>query len=403
MSLSQEIATRIVRTLREHGFIAYFAGGWVRDHLLGLSSEEVDIATNAPPEKVQALFPKTYAVGISFGVVVVVAEGYQFEVTTFRKDLDYTDGRHPSSVDYSTPEKDAARRDFTINGMFFDPLTQEIHDYVGGREDLKRGILRAIGQPAARFQEDRLRMIRAIRFSARFGFEIEQETFKAIQQNAGTLFPAVSMERIWNEWTKMCKKPHLDRAIVLLHQSGLLKVLFPQVQDPSEVVKTFPYFPLETPPIIYLMELFPRADLEERLELCKTLKTSTEESKLAEFFTRSEHLFKTNPSRLEWTLFYAHPTSSLFLAVQEAKLLPPQREKFHEEHEKRKEKLEVHIQRIKERRPLVNAELLQREGIVAGKHMGVLLKEAERLTIEENLSDAKSVIAKLKTTSHWNV
>jgi poly(A) polymerase len=402
MNSSERIATKIVRTLREHGFVAYFAGGWVRDHLLGLKTDEVDIATSASPEKVQSIFPKTYAVGISFGVIVIVAEGHQFEVTTFRKDLDYTDGRHPSGVDFSTPEKDASRRDFTINGMFYDPLTQEIHDYVGGQEDLKKRIIRAIGQATLRFQEDRLRMIRAIRFSARFGFEIEKETFKAIEENAPSLLPAVSMERIWQEWTKMCNQPHLDKAILLLQETGLLKVLFPGIENVSEQVQLFPYFPLQTPPVVYLLELFPHTGLERRLELCKYLKTSTEERRLAEFFQKSEPLLKSNPSKVDWTVFYAHPSSSLFLEVEGAKLLPPKREEFHEEHQRRKKELMPHIQRVIDKRPLVNAMLLQKEGILPGKQMGLLLKEAEKITIEENHTDPALVISHLKNSIFWS-
>ncbi len=163
----------------------------MRDLLLHKSSHEIDIATSAPPHIIQHLFPRTVAVGIQFGVIVVVLEGINFEVTTFRKDHPYQDGRHPEGVDYSTPEKDAERRDFTINGMFYDPLTEIIYDFVGGKEDLKRKVIRAIGNPHARFAEDRLRMIRAVRFAARLGFEIESETAKAIEEHAHHLFPAV--------------------------------------------------------------------------------------------------------------------------------------------------------------------------------------------------------------------
>jgi poly(A) polymerase len=150
----QSVATEICKTLLDHGYIAYFAGGWVRDLLLGRQTDEIDIATSAPPYIIQELFPKTIPVGIAFGVVIVVKEGINFEVTTFRKDHIYIDGRHPTGIDFSTPKKDAERRDFTINGMFYDPLTQTIYDYIGGQEDLKNGIIRAIGNAHERFLED---------------------------------------------------------------------------------------------------------------------------------------------------------------------------------------------------------------------------------------------------------
>ena len=176
MTETKKIATAIVRKLVAAGYTAYFAGGWVRDYLMGHPSEDIDLATDAPPEKIIDLFPKTLLVGVAFGVVVVIVDGHQFEVATFRRDIDYADGRKPSKIELSTAEEDAFRRDFTINGMFYDPLTNQILDYVGGQEDLKKKIIRAIGNPHKRIQEDRLRMIRAVRLSCRFDFQIEEKT-----------------------------------------------------------------------------------------------------------------------------------------------------------------------------------------------------------------------------------
>lgn len=385
------LATSICQTLFESGYTAYFAGGWVRDLLLDRPSDEIDIATSAPPAVIQELFSKTIPVGIEFGVVIVVLEGINFEVTTFRKDHPYLDGRHPEGVDFSTPEKDAMRRDFTINGMFYDPLSEQIHDYVEGREDLERGIIRAIGKAEERFTEDRLRMLRAVRFSARFGFTIEEATQKAIRESAHSLLPAVSMERIWQEFTKMASYPHFDQALLELKRLYILETIFPQLKevDIEKLVAPFPYFPLETPTIIYLLELFPHVSLEERLSLCDYLKVTNRDKKLASFFFHSLIPFRDHS---EWAHFYAAPHAKLFLQVQAAKLLPPERLHFFNEHEKRERGLKRHIERIQKNHPLVTSALLKKHGIEAGKEMGVLLKKAEAYAINHDLHSAEEVL-----------
>jgi poly(A) polymerase len=394
------LAKEICKTLFEAGYTAYFAGGFVRDLLLKRKTDEIDIATSAPSDVIQKLFPKTVAVGIAFGVVIVVIEGIQFEVTTFRKDHGYSDGRHPEGIEFSTPEKDAERRDFTINGMFFDPLTETIYDYVGGREDLDKKIIRAIGDPNERFSEDRLRMIRAVRFASRLGFPIEENTAKAIKRHAKTLFPAVSMERIWQELCKMAAYPHFDQALLMLHHFGLLAEIFPTLRTLTQEalekeVAPFADFPLNCPTIVYLLELFPHASLEEKLDICLLLKTSAQERKIVEFFSASQELFARTPEPFEWAHFYAHPLSELFLQVTAAKLGHPQQDKFYEEHLSRQKLLAHHIDRIKNKKPLVTANHLQKVGITPGKQMGELLKRAERIAINENLEDPAEIIRRL--------
>ncbi len=172
-------ATEIVRTLRQAGHIAYFAGGCVRDRLLGKEPVDFDIATDATPERVQELFPRTVPVGAQFGVILVVSQGEEYQVATFRADGAYIDGRHPEGVVFTTPEGDASRRDFTINGLFYDPIDQHVLDYVGGEADLQRRLLRAIGEPRKRFEEDRLRILRGVRFGATLAFDIEPATWEA--------------------------------------------------------------------------------------------------------------------------------------------------------------------------------------------------------------------------------
>ena len=223
-------ATRLVEHLRAAGHEALFAGGCVRDRLLGKEAHDIDIATSARPEEIQKLFPRTVAVGAQFGVIVVLEDGGEFQVATFRSDGAYRDGRHPESVAFTNAEGDARRRDFTVNGLFFDPLTHQILDFVGGEADLRAGILRSIGDPHARFAEDKLRLIRCVRFAASLGFEIEAETWRALVERAPEI-TAVSAERIRDELVKIFTHPSRVRGFDLLDQSGLLGILLPEVES----------------------------------------------------------------------------------------------------------------------------------------------------------------------------
>jgi poly(A) polymerase len=224
-----ETAAEIVRKLRDAGFAAYFAGGAVRDMLLGITPSDIDIATAATPQTVAAIFPHHHPVGAEFGIIIVVESDFTFEVATFREEDDYRDGRHPEQISYTeSPRLDAMRRDFTINGMFYDPLSGEIIDWVGGKEDLTRGILRTIGTPERRFNEDYLRMLRAVRFSVRFGFILDASTAAAItsfKENAKKL----SSERIRNELNLMLTGNAPEHAFRLLQRLGLLAVILPEV------------------------------------------------------------------------------------------------------------------------------------------------------------------------------
>jgi putative nucleotidyltransferase with HDIG domain len=240
----KDFATSIVQTLRQRGFQAYLVGGCVRDLLLGREPKDYDVATNATPGQVMDIFPETYAVGAQFGVVLVPApegdvassvstesssEDREVEVATFRSDIGYSDGRHPDEVRFSRdPREDVARRDFTINGMLLDPATDEVLDFVGGRKDLAAGIIRTIGDPEKRFAEDKLRMLRAVRFAARFEYAIEPNTFAAIQKLA-ELIQIVSHERVRDELTRMLTEGHARRAFLLLDESGLLKHVLPEI------------------------------------------------------------------------------------------------------------------------------------------------------------------------------
>lgn len=225
----QDKAFAIVRRLRDQGFVAYLAGGCVRDRILGVKAKDFDIATDARPEVVQSLFPNTIPIGAKFGVVVVVSDGDAFEVATFRADAPYLDGRRPSAVHFGTLEADAMRRDFTIGGMYYDPAADRVIDLVGGRRDLRAGIIRAIGNPRERFAEDRLRMLRAIRFAARLNFEIEPATMDAIRRAAPAI-TEVSAERIGDELVMIMTEGNAARGMELLRHSGLMRSLLPEVE-----------------------------------------------------------------------------------------------------------------------------------------------------------------------------
>ena len=222
-------ARDIVAQLQRAGYTAYLAGGCVRDHLLGVEAKDYDVATSARPEEVQRIFPRvTDITGKSFGVVRVMVGEEQFEVATFRQDGPYKDGRHPESVRFATAEEDAQRRDFTINGLFFDPVADRLIDYVGGEADLRAGTVRAIGNPLDRFTEDHLRLLRAIRFATRLIFKIEPKTWEAIRAEA-SMIRTVSAERIRDELNKIFTASKPELGLDLLDQSGLLREVLPDI------------------------------------------------------------------------------------------------------------------------------------------------------------------------------
>jgi len=263
----KDFAISIIRTLREQGHKAYLVGGCVRDLLLGREPADYDVTTDATPEEVMRIFPETYAVGAQFGVVLVpvpVSEEQEVprlhpdfaessarddrtvgvvEVATFRSDIGYSDGRHPDQVRFSKdPREDAERRDFTVNGLLLDPVTNEVLDSVGGRKDLEAGIIRTIGDPERRFAEDKLRMLRAVRFAARFGYAIEPETFHAIQELAWQI-NQVSRERIRDELSKMLTEGRARQAFLLLDETGLLHEVLPEIEAMKGVAQPPQFHP----------------------------------------------------------------------------------------------------------------------------------------------------------------
>ena len=231
---SESTALWVLRTLRDAKHQAVFAGGCVRDRLIGIPSVDYDIATDARPKKIRKLFPHVLMVGAQFGVAVVVHHGEMVEVATFRSDAAYSDGRRPDRVKFSSPKEDALRRDFTINGMFYDPIDDEIIDYVGGREDLDARIIRTIGNPDDRFSEDYLRLIRAVRFATRLDFQIEPATEAAIARLADRI-QSVSGERVFDELHKMLSHPSAMTALKELERLGLMRYILPELFDAPEL------------------------------------------------------------------------------------------------------------------------------------------------------------------------
>src|SRR5213596_1619946 len=238
----EKVAREVAARLRESGHIAYFAGGCVRDMVRGLIPKDYDIATNARPEAVQGLFPHTFAVGAHFGVIIVLENGFQFEVATFRSDDAYIDGRHPSAVHFSSPQEDAQRRDFTINGMFYDPVAEKVFDLVGGCADIDAKLVRAIGDPAQRFAEDRLRMLRAVRFATVLDYEIDKQTWDALVANASSI-NQISAERIRDELVRIFLSPNRVRGWDLLDASGLMRALLRELEAMKGVLQPEQFHP----------------------------------------------------------------------------------------------------------------------------------------------------------------
>jgi tRNA nucleotidyltransferase/poly(A) polymerase len=281
----REFAVDVVRTLRSHGFESYWAGGCVRDRLLGQTPKDYDVATTALPDQIREVFTRrrTVPIGAQFGVITVVGPrpAGQVEVATFRQDASYSDGRHPDAIEYSTPEADAHRRDFTINGLFYDPLEDRVIDYVGGVEDLGRRVVRAIGEPRARFQEDKLRLLRAVRFTATFDFALDAATRTAIETMAGEI-GVVSIERISEEMRRMLTHASRAAAVELLRSVGLLKHILPELSsDNSDPAALAALHLLQEPtfPLALAMLILPSVNAPDAWALARRWKLSNDESK----------------------------------------------------------------------------------------------------------------------------
>ncbi len=399
-------ATSIVQRLKEAGHTAYFAGGWVRDLLMDHPSDDIDIATTASAQNVQELFEKTVPVGVQFGIVIVVIEGQMFEVATFRTESGYLDGRRPTEIRPATAEEDAARRDFTINGLFYDPLTKELLDFVGGKQDIERKIVRAIGDPHQRLLEDRLRMMRAIRYSTRFDFAIDPATYEAICYHAKELFPAVAIERVWQELDKMARFAHMSTGLVMLHEVGLLATIFPALaQIPTAEIarrlQHLPRFPRDTPTILQLLQLFLGSSLDEKLALVDYMKLSRQERRWVEAYHRWEELlgmpaaWQQQLELYEWAKLYSEEEAALCLQLFAARLPADESASLVDAHAERQQQLSPWIERMRHKDPLLRAQHLAAKGVPPGPRMGQLLQQAERIAVNEQILSPEELLSRL--------
>jgi poly(A) polymerase len=281
---NKQAAIKVIRRLNSNGFQALLAGGCVRDMLLGNRPKDYDVATNAQPDDVMKLFKRTLKVGAKFGVVIVLIENHKVEVTTFRTETGYADGRHPSVVKFTSAAEDASRRDFTINGMFYDPLKEKVIDYVDGRADLKKKLIRTIEKPEERFGEDYLRMLRAVRFSTQLGFAIEPATFSAIRRNAKKI-TKISGERIAIELEAILTNPNRSVGTLMLVKSGLAKAIFPGFagERAEFAINVLAQLPKKVDFALAMASLFAGCSTEFALEKCHILKLSRNRSKHIKF------------------------------------------------------------------------------------------------------------------------
>ncbi|MDN3504683.1 MAG: CCA tRNA nucleotidyltransferase [Rhabdochlamydiaceae bacterium] len=392
-------ALSIIETLQEQGYTAYFAGGWVRDLLLGHTSDDIDIVTNASVEEIKDLFNKTIPVGIQFGIMVVVIDDHQYEVATFRKEDGYQDGRRPSSVKPASPKEDAQRRDLTINGLFYDPKTKEIFDYVEGQIDIKNKLIKAIGNADLRFKEDRLRMLRAIRYACRFSFKIDPITYTAIKKHSSELFPAVAIERVWQEFNKIAAYPHFGKAMLMLKESSLLEVIFPELKELTtkmleKRVDPIPGLPKTTPTIAKIILLFGDMSVDDLLKIFKRMKVSNKEIAFATYLAQLMEILrnKVELSRFQLTHLYANIHFQLCFEIVRTLPFPPNEI---EKHEKMHISLEKHVRRVVEKKPLLTSTMLLELNVKPGVEMGKLIQRGEKIAIEENLLDSEPVLLKL--------
>ncbi len=394
---NRQAAIKIVKQLRKHGYKALLAGGCVRDMLLGRAAKDYDVATSAEPREIVKLFKRTIKVGAKFGVIVVLIDEQQVEVATFRTEGNYTDGRHPSSVVFSGDEEDAKRRDFTINGMFYDPIEKEVIDYVGGQADLKKGIVQTIGKADERFGEDYLRMLRAIRFSIQLGFELESETAAAIGKNADRI-SNISGERIAMELEGILTNLNRADGARQLRKSRLAEIIFPLMADKelansgAAVLEQLPKltdFPLA------LAGFFAGAETAAAVNACAILKLSRNQIRHFKFLLENRgKLLKADMSLAQLKMVASEPYFSDLRKLQKA---------IQKAGSKSTSSLGVIDRRLKalagielRPKPLLNGYELIRLGAVAGPQVGLLAQELyiEQLCERVNSADEAKIWAK---------
>jgi poly(A) polymerase len=396
----REFATDVVRRLRAAGHQALWAGGCVRDMLLGRDPDDFDIATDARPEQVQALFKRTVAVGVSFGVVQVLGpRPLAVEVATFRSDGSYSDGRHPDTVVFSSPEEDARRRDFTVNGMFFDPIEEKVIDYVGGQDDLRAGVLRAIGDPVQRFTEDKLRLLRAVRFATRFQLKLDPATAAAIRAMAGEI-TVVSAERIAEELRKLLTNPRRADGVRLLADVGLLTPLLPEVADVSMTVRVLESLRADTQFPLGLAAILQDLDSRTAGGVCLRLKLSNAERDRIEWLVW-HHNYLCGASSLPLSLLkpvLAHDGIQELLALHRANALATDGSLNHVEF--CDEKLREWPPDVLNPPPLITGDNLLTMGIEQGPSYKLLLNTVRAAQLNERITTRDEAIDLVRRITH---
>ena len=400
MAPEHAAALQVTRALRDAGYQAFWAGGCVRDRKLGqLQHADIDIATDAQPDQIRKLFGerRTIAVGAAFGVIMVIAgEGKPIEVATFRSDASYSDGRHPDNVTFTDAREDAQRRDFTINGMFYDPLSDEYYDHVDGQADLEAGLIRAIGDPEQRFSEDKLRLIRAVRFAAALQFQVEPDTWAAIERHAGEI-TVVSAERIQAELQKILLHPERFRGIRLLHDSGLLAAVVPELETSSagrwsELEVTLEKTQSPSFPLILAAcgaALAPGTDLETA---CDRLKMSNHDRQLVLWLQQQlPRVLRLHESPWpEAQRLLIEPQVDLLLELADA--IGTARQEPRDWHRFCLEKLALPADQLNPP-PLINGDDLLQAGIPAGPDFKMILEQVRDAQLEGRLVDRQEALA----------
>jgi len=379
------LAKQIVTTLRSAGYTALFAGGWVRDHLMNRQSQDIDIATDAHPEQVCALFEQSITVGAQFGVVRVRMGAHEFEIATFRSDTQYIDGRHPEHIELKgSAREDCQRRDFTINGMYFDPIAETVYDFVGGKKDIEQKLIRTIGEAKRRFQEDRLRILRAIRFKNSLQFTIEPKTWEALCQQSPHVIEDVSPERIWQELSKMQEKHILGPCLQDFSQTPLLNSLFPSLLlSKEELASRLHHIEQATnSPLVAALCLL----ITERQSLC-FFHLSNKEEQIINTFTALEKLAsRPSDEQIVQTFSLPHINESL-----QAWSLTRERTSYNFCLQKADE-LHFWIDQLKNKRFFVTGQDLLNHGYTAGKALGEAIRKAFTISLQERLTDKPTIL-----------
>jgi len=374
---NRQTAIEVVRRLHEHGFQALFAGGCVRDMLLGRSAKDYDVATDAEPADVVRLFRRTLKVGAQFGVVVVLLRGRQVEVATFRSEAGYEDGRHPDDVRFTSAAEDASRRDFTINGMFYDPLKDEVIDYVDGRADLARRTIRTIGDAQERFGEDYLRILRAVRFSTQLGFEVEPKTYAAIGRNAPNI-ARISGERVAIELEQILVHPNRAAGIAMLMETGLVSAIFPGLEgektERSAAVPARLRKRVDLP--LALAAFFAGCPTPFAMDKCKVLKLSNKQTRHTQFLlTHRGRLLGADMSLAQLKKLLAQPyfrdLYELERAIQRAEASRDGLAALRRLRRRIRDLGDIDVKP----KPLLNGHDLIRLGAVSGPSLGQLVEE----------------------------